>query len=124
MPVFMPKPPPTSPTTTRTLACVRPGIRSANELRTPLGIWLLMRRVRRSPSLQASTLRGSIVTGARRWFTRSSATVCAAEANAAAARAASPCRISAQTLSGASGHSAGAPGAVARSTSLTAGRSS
>jgi hypothetical protein len=74
----MPKPPPTSPTTTRTLSTVRPGIASARLARTPVGIWLDRRTVSAPSSTQASTLRGSIGAGATRWFTRSSVTWCAA----------------------------------------------
>ena len=54
-------------------------------------------------------LRGSSVTGATRWLTRSSSIRTAARANAACAAAASPWRISAAMLSGASSVTAGAP---------------
>ncbi len=126
MPVFMPKPPPTSPTTTRTLCALMPGSASTSELRTPVGIWLLNRTVRRdvAASKSASTVRGSIGAGARRWFSTSTVTVWAARWNACAAAAASPCRASAAMLSGAASHSTGAPGVIARTGSVTAGSSS
>ena len=91
----MPKPPPTSPTTTRSLSVGQPKASLHSVSRTPLGIWLLMRSVTRPFSKLPSTLRGSSEVGARRWFTRSSATTCAAWAKAAVQASALPWRISA-----------------------------
>jgi hypothetical protein len=50
-------------------------------------------------------------------------TVCAAAANAAAAAATLPCAMPALMLSGASSHSAGAPGAMASKAFTTDGSS-
>ena len=82
----MPKPPPTSPTTTRTSsfgacrACRRRCCRAR-----PMGICVLMRIVVRPVALSKSacTERGSMVTAARRWLVMSSLTTCAAWAKAA-----------------------------------------
>ena len=125
-PVFMPKPPPTSPTTTRTFSLGIFSRSCATVSRAPEGICVLIRSVRRSlaSSYVASTARGSIADGASRWFTRSSDTTCAAARNAASAAPASPCRFAAARLPGASSKPSGAPGAVASSSSRTAGRSS
>jgi len=59
---------------------------SHTELRTPVGIWVLMRIVRRCEVLSnaASTERGSRVSACRRWLTMSSATTWRALAKAAA----------------------------------------
>src|SRR6059058_3394570 len=96
MPVFMPKPPPTSPTVTRTCSGPMPSTSVPSELRTPEGIWLLMRSVNRpSSATQASTERGSIETAATRWLAIVSCTTCAACWKASAAFFASPMRISA-----------------------------
>ena len=126
MPVFMPKPPPTSPTTTWILSCAIAGSAAARPEATAVGIWLLMRTV--IPPLAGSgettTLRGSIATGETRWLISSSSMRTAARAKAASACAASPCRISAAMLSAASGVTAGAPAIVAARTSATAGSSS
>jgi hypothetical protein len=73
---------------------------------------------------EALTLRGSIGLGARRWLQISTATVCAAAAKVASVAIASPWRMAAATLSGASSHSCGAPGNMAAKTSTTAGNSS
>jgi hypothetical protein len=88
-----------------------------------VGIWLDRRTVRRPSAHDASTLRGSIGLGATRWLTISSVMRCAAPSNAVFTAAASPWRISAETLSGAS-LSSGAPGLSALSASTTAGSSS
>ncbi len=86
----MPKPPPTSPTVTRTCSRGRPSA-SQTESRTPEGIWVLMRRVSRpSSATQASTVRGSSASAATRWLASSSATTWAAAANAASVAATSP----------------------------------
>ena len=100
----MPKPPPTSPTRTRTCFCSSPGSAAAMPLRTAVGIWLLMRTTSRplAASNEATTLRGSSETGATRWLTTSISTRTAARANAAAVAAASPWLISAAMLSAAS----------------------
>ena len=122
----MPKPPPTSPTRTRTCSLTRPGSAAAMPSRTAVGIWLDSVTVSRplAESGSASTTRGSIEAGARRWLTMSSDTTCAARWNAASAAAASPCFISEAMLSGACSHSTGAPGRMACSVSVTEGRSS
>ncbi len=101
----MPKPPPTSPTSTRTLSCAMPSTSSHNVSRSPVGVWLLARSVMRplAASKLASNARGSMGQGASRWLTRSSATTCAACAKAFAVAATSPWRISAATLPVASG---------------------
>ncbi len=39
-PVFIPKPPPTSPTSTRTLSCAMPSTASHSASRRPVGVWL------------------------------------------------------------------------------------
>ncbi len=126
MPVFMPKPPPTSPTRTWICSCLIPGSAPARPAATAVGIWLLIRTVSRplAASNRATMLRGSIATGETRWLTRSSSMRTAADANNAAAFSASPWLISAAMLSAASGVTAGAPGAVAATTSATAGSSS
>jgi hypothetical protein len=95
-------------------------------LRTAVGIWLLRRTVilPLAGSQLASTPRGSSGVGASRWFSSSTETTWAARAKAAAAAASSPCRLSAQTLSGASGQIGGAPGATASAGATTAGSSS
>ena len=121
----MPKPPPTSPTVTRTWSRDRPRMSLHSELRTPLGIWLLMRSVRRpSSAIHASTERGSMVSAATRWLVMASLTTCAAAANASAVAASLPWRISAAMLSDASGHKAGAPAVVASVKPTTCGSSS
>ncbi len=95
-------------------------------LRTPLGIWLLMRSVSRPSvaSTKARMDRGSSVMAARRWLVMSSDTTWAALSKACAAAAALPWRISAAMLSGASAHTTGAPAAMASARHTTIGRSS
>ena len=126
MPVFMPKPPPTSPTSTRTWPGATPGIAAAMPVATAVGIWLLRRTsiLPVATSTLATTLRGSIGAGARRWLKRSRTMRCVARANAASVAAASPWRISAAMLSSASGVTTAAPGRVAASAVVTAGCSS
>ena len=121
----MPKPPPTSPTTTRTFSLGRP-MAAHSESRTPEGICVLMRIVRRPVSLScaASTERGSMVSATTRWLFTSSATTWLALAKAAVAASLLPWRISAATLPEASSHNCGAPSAVALARSTTIGRSS
>ena len=87
----MPKPPPTSPTTTRTASAFRPSAPHTPS-RTPVGIWLDSRICSRCAlaSNSASTVRGSIGAGATRWLWMSTATRTAARWNAACAAAASP----------------------------------
>ena len=119
----MPKPPPTSPTSTRTSSGFNSSA-SHTLVRTPEGIWLDMRIVRRWPSKSASTVRGSIGDGATRWFTMSTATRTAARANAASVAAASPWRATAATLSAKPSTTLGAPGCSAATASVTAGSSS
>ena len=95
------------------------------ESRTPEGICVLMRIVRRSlaPSCSASTERGSMVSATRRWLVMSRRTTWAALANAASVASALPWRASAAMLPVASSHSSGAPSAVAALRSTTIGRS-
>jgi len=97
--------------------------------RTAVGIWLDRRTTSRPASAPsagtwAETARGSIGLGARRWLSTSTDTVCAAAAKAAAVAAASPWRMAAAMLSGASSHSTGAPGSMAAKALTTAGNSS
>jgi hypothetical protein len=68
------------------------GSAPARPAATAVGIWLLIRTVRRpvAASNEATELRGSIATGETRWLTRSSSMRTAARANAAAAFSAWP----------------------------------
>ncbi len=121
----MPKPPPTSPTTTRILSAPMPST-PASVSRIPVGIWVLMRTVRRpsaSPAV-ARMVRGSIGEAASRWLTMEIRATCAAAAKALSLAAGSPCRNSAETLSPAEGSRSGAPVAAAFATSVTEGNSS
>ena len=94
-------------------------------VRTPVGIWLESRIVRRPPSPRYATVqRGSIGLGATRWFSMSIETTCAAARKPSSVFAALPCFMKAVTLSGAPGQSAGAPGRIAASGSVTAGSTS
>ena len=121
--VFMPKPPPMSPTSTRTCSLGMPSTSAASSSRRPVGVWQLVRSVMRlvCGSKLARVTRGSIGDGARRWFRMSRLTTCAARANAASAAAALPCCATHAMLPVAAGHTSGAPGAIASAMSATIG---
>ncbi len=112
MPLRMPKLPPTSPVTTRTWLC---GTRSTVSARTcgargapGCRCGACSGRVRRSYSPTAA--RGSSGAAATRVTTKSSRVTCAACARARATASRSPASHTKATLSGASSHTAGAPG--------------
>ena len=111
----MPKPPPTSSTTTRTFSRRDAEHASHSVSRAPDGIWLDRRSVSRSAVgvvARPWQLRGSIGVGARRWLTRSSDDdMRGGLAKAASVAAASPCLICAAMLPVAAGQTSGAPGA-------------
>ena len=121
-PVFMPKPPPTSPTRTRTSSGLRPSA-VAMAPRTAVGICELACTSSRAPSHAARSARGSSVSAARRWCVMFSLTMCAAWSNAACAAAASPWRASQAMLSGAASVTAASAASAAASVG-TAGNSS
>ena len=123
--VFMPKPPPTSPTVTRTCSAGMPSS-LASDCCMPDGFCELACSVSRplAASTPARAPRGSIVTGASRWLCSASRVTCCARANAASQAAALPKRETAATLPGASGHSGGADSASAASSVATAGNGS
>ena len=97
--------------------------------RTPVGIWLLMRTVivvvrPGTLSIVASSPRGSIGTGARRWLTRSSATTCAAlRERGVALRRVAVAHLGGDVVGGVGPHQRRAGGTAARP-SVTAGSSS
>src|SRR6185369_14365787 len=86
----MPKPPPTSGATTRTLASGSSSA-PATAVRTLKGTWVDDHTVRRSPSGTASTARPSMGTPVTRGYTTSTPTVTSASANP---RATSPTEAS------------------------------
>ena len=68
--VFIPKPPPTSPTRTRTLSIGTLRISSASVFCNPAGFWQLVNSVMRplAGSNSAALPRGSMLTGISRWL--------------------------------------------------------
>ena len=90
------------------------------------GVWLDIHTVYSSvPALyQPMSPRASIAFGMRRWLTRRWRTVTSASAKACSVPSLSPTVHSNTTLFGAFSWSCGAPGAIAFSTSTTAGSGS
>ncbi len=90
MPTFMPKPPPMSRTTTRTLSLGIFRMTSHRVSRVTEGFWLPIWTISRSFSHSAMTARGSMAFTIRRWCTMSSDTTWAALLKASSALAWSP----------------------------------
>ena len=118
----MPKPPPTSGVMTRKFA--------GSVLKTdPIRVLIsqppcvLAYSVQRPEAASKSPIeaRASIDATMTRLFTTVSRVTCAAEANSASVAALSPMPQSNTTLLATSGHTRGAPGPVAGTTSMTAG---
>ena len=124
MPVRMPKPPPMSRTSTRTLSLGILRMTSASRSRVTDGFWLPMWTMMRSPSHSAITARGSMAFTISRWCTMSIDTTWAACLKAASALAASPKRLKPTRLPGAPCQICGASGFSASSISVTDGSGS
>ena len=119
----MPKPPPTSGVTTRSVSGAILSTALARMSRTRCEPWLPSVSVYRpdGASYSATTARVSRKLVTRRWLTMLSETVLAAAANAAAVARASPSVISKAALPARSGHTCGAPGLRASSAPTTWG---